>query len=146
MLLSPARIRPSSNIQKQVLEGVQVELGKKNISLAAASAEAEKLLKEISTNTAVAEKEKAKVAVIVDTVTKTAEVITLNSIRIGNVRQVSAKSLLCSKLICHVSICPYQHGGSGSSEKSTGRRYGVHEHTQGVHIQHLHLFTALSQP
>ena len=44
------------------------------MQLAAATKEAEKLLKEISENTAVAEKEKNKVAVIVDGVTKQAAV------------------------------------------------------------------------
>ncbi|KAK9865923.1 hypothetical protein WJX84_001850 [Apatococcus fuscideae] len=48
------------------------ELAIKNVQLAAATKEAEKLLKEISENTAVAEKEKNKVAVIVDGVTKQA--------------------------------------------------------------------------
>ncbi|DBA69380.1 TPA: Dynein gamma chain, flagellar outer arm [Trebouxia sp. C0005] len=48
------------------------ELAIKNTDLAAATKEAEKLLKEISENTAIAEKEKQKVAVIVDGVTKKA--------------------------------------------------------------------------
>ena len=53
---------------------MQGELAIKNVQLAAATKEAEKLLKEISENTAVAEKEKNKVAVIVDGVTKQAAV------------------------------------------------------------------------
>ncbi|CAL8466541.1 g6077 [Coccomyxa elongata] len=51
------------------------ELAIKNVELAAASQEAEKLLKDISESTAVAEKEKAKVAVILDQVSKTASEI-----------------------------------------------------------------------
>ena len=46
----------------------------KNVELAAASERAEALLKDISASTAVAEKEKARVAVIVDAVTKKAAV------------------------------------------------------------------------
>lgn len=52
----------------------QAELAVKNVELAAASQEAEKLLKDISESTTIAEKEKAKVAVIVDQVSKTAAV------------------------------------------------------------------------
>lgn len=52
----------------------QGALAVKNVELAAASQEAEKLLKEISESTAVAEKEKMKVAVIVDQVSATAAV------------------------------------------------------------------------
>ena len=52
----------------------QVELGVKNVELAAASEQAEALLKDISASTAVAEKEKARVAVIVEAVTKKAAV------------------------------------------------------------------------
>jgi len=52
----------------------QVELGAKNVELAAASEQAEALLKDISASTAVAEKEKARVAVIVEAVTKKAAV------------------------------------------------------------------------
>ena len=46
----------------------------KNVELATASQEAEKLLKDISENTAIAEVEKGKVAVIVDQVSTTAAV------------------------------------------------------------------------
>lgn len=46
----------------------------KNVELAAASQEAEKLLKDISENTTIAEVEKGKVAVIVDAVSATAAV------------------------------------------------------------------------
>jgi hypothetical protein len=52
----------------------QGELAIKNGELAVAAREAEKLLKEISENTAIAEKEKQKVAVIVDQVTRKAQV------------------------------------------------------------------------
>ncbi len=52
----------------------QGELAIKNVELVAASQEAEKLLKDISESTTVAEKEKAKVAVILDQVSKTASV------------------------------------------------------------------------
>ena len=52
----------------------QGELAVKNVELAAASQEAEKLLREISDSTALAEKEKAKVAVILDQVSATAAV------------------------------------------------------------------------
>ena len=52
----------------------QGELALKNVELAAASQEAEKLLREISESTTIAEKEKAKVAVILDQVTATAAV------------------------------------------------------------------------
>lgn len=58
----------------------QGELAIKNVELAAASQEAEKLLKDISESTAVAEKEKAKVAVILDQVSKTASVRSLADI------------------------------------------------------------------
>ena len=51
----------------------QGELAVKEVGLAAASAEAEKLLGEISRSTAVAEQEKAKVAVIVADVSQTAQ-------------------------------------------------------------------------
>ncbi len=49
---------------------LQAELAVKNQELAAATREAEKLLREISESTAVAEKEKHKVAVIVEAVSK----------------------------------------------------------------------------
>jgi dynein heavy chain len=52
----------------------QSELALKNVELAAASQEAEKLLREISESTTIAEKEKAKVAVILDQVSATAAV------------------------------------------------------------------------
>ena len=52
----------------------QGELAAKEVELAAASAEAESLLRDISDSTALAELEKAKVAVIVDDVSKTARV------------------------------------------------------------------------
>ena len=54
---------------------MQGELAIKNKELAEAAKEAEKLLKEISSNTTLAEKEKQKVAVIVEAVTKKAEEI-----------------------------------------------------------------------
>lgn len=47
------------------------------MELVAATKEAEVLLKEISENTMIAEKEKARVAVIVDSVTQKAQVIPL---------------------------------------------------------------------
>ena len=53
---------------------MQGELAVKNVELATASQEAEKLLKDISENTAIAEVEKGKVAVIVDQVSTTAAV------------------------------------------------------------------------
>ena len=53
---------------------LQGELAIKNVELAAAAAEAEKLLAQISESTTIAEKEKAKVAVIVDAVTAKAQV------------------------------------------------------------------------
>lgn len=53
---------------------MQGELATKNVELAAASKEAENLLKDISENTAIAEVEKGKVAVIVDQVSVTAGV------------------------------------------------------------------------
>ena len=55
---------------------MQGELAVKNVELAIASQEAEKLLKDISANTALAEVEKGKVAVIVDQVSTTAAVRT----------------------------------------------------------------------
>lgn len=63
----------------------QAELAVKNVELAAAAQEAEKLLKEITESTTIAEKEKAKVAVIVDQVSKTAAVRTSNSQKIRTV-------------------------------------------------------------
>ena len=53
---------------------MQGELAIKNVELATASQEAEKLLKDISANTAIAEVEKGKVAVTVDQVSTTAAV------------------------------------------------------------------------
>ncbi len=53
---------------------MQGELATKNVELAAAAREAEKLLKDISENTTIAEVEKGKVAVIVDQVSVTAAV------------------------------------------------------------------------
>lgn len=53
---------------------LQGELAEKDKELVAASAEIEKLLQKIGENTAVAEKEKAKVAVIVNQVTHKAQV------------------------------------------------------------------------
>ena len=56
------------------LRPLQGELAIKDVELVAANREAEKLLKEISESTAVAEKEKHKVALIVEEVSKTAKV------------------------------------------------------------------------
>lgn len=56
---------------------MQGELADKDKELAASSVEIEKLLQRIGENTAVAEKEKAKVAVIVSQVTVKAQVQTL---------------------------------------------------------------------
>ena len=56
---------------------LQGELAVKNVELATATRDAEKLLKDISENTAIAETEKRKVAVIVDQVSMTAAVSTL---------------------------------------------------------------------
>ncbi len=53
---------------------LQGELAVKNADLAVAARSAEKMLHEISESTAAAEKEKSKVAVIVDDVSKTAAV------------------------------------------------------------------------
>ena len=53
---------------------VQGELAIKNADLAVAARSVEEMLKEISQSTAAAEKEKSKVAVIVDDVSKTASV------------------------------------------------------------------------
>lgn len=53
---------------------MQGELAVKNVGLEAAAKEAEKLLAQISESTTIAEKEKAKVAVIVDAVTAKAQV------------------------------------------------------------------------
>jgi len=53
---------------------LQGELAEKDKELVAATVEIEKLLQKISENTAVAEKEKAKVAVIVSAVTLKAQV------------------------------------------------------------------------
>ena len=53
---------------------MQGELAEKDKELAASSVEIEKLLQRIGENTAVAEKEKAKVAVIVSQVTVKAQV------------------------------------------------------------------------
>ena len=58
----------------------QGELAEKDKELAASSIEIEKLLQKISENTAVAEKEKVKVAVIVSQVTTKAQVHTFNTI------------------------------------------------------------------
>lgn len=54
---------------------MQVELAEKERELAAATKEAEALLRNISDSTAVAEKERAKVAVIVEAVSRKAEEI-----------------------------------------------------------------------
>lgn len=53
---------------------LQAELAEKNKELAAASEEISQLLSKITDNTAIAEKEKAKVAVIVGQVTQKAQV------------------------------------------------------------------------
>ena len=53
---------------------LQGELAIKNADLAVAARSVEEMLKEISQSTAAAEKEKSKVAVIVDDVSKTASV------------------------------------------------------------------------
>ena len=69
---------------------MQGELAVKNIELATASQEAEKLLKDISENTAIAEVEKGKVAIIVDQVSTTAAVRrTLQLRRLDPLSQVS---------------------------------------------------------
>ena len=60
---------------KSDVKKMQVELTQKNKDLAEAQKSSEKLLKEISASTAVAEKEKAKVAVIVEGVTAKANQI-----------------------------------------------------------------------
>jgi len=60
---------------KSDVKKMQVELTQKNKDLAEAQKSSEKLLKEISASTAVAEKEKAKVAVIVEGVTAKANEI-----------------------------------------------------------------------
>ena len=60
---------------KSDVKKMQVELTQKNKDLAEAQKSSEKLLKEISASTAVAEKEKAKVAVIVECVTAKANEI-----------------------------------------------------------------------
>eukprot|EP00230_Micromonas_polaris_P000498 CAMPEP_0119208236 /NCGR_PEP_ID=MMETSP1327-20130426/486_1 /TAXON_ID=38833 /ORGANISM="Micromonas pusilla, Strain RCC2306" /LENGTH=4554 /DNA_ID=CAMNT_0007204705 /DNA_START=159 /DNA_END=13823 /DNA_ORIENTATION=- len=60
---------------KNDVKTMQVDLTTKNKDLATAQAEAAALLKEISANTAIAEKEKAKVNVIVEGVTAKAEEI-----------------------------------------------------------------------
>lgn len=62
----------------------QGELALKNVELAAASQEAEKLLREISESTTIAEKEKAKVAVILDQVSATAAVRSLDGREFDN--------------------------------------------------------------
>ena len=62
---------------KQDVKTMQVELTAKNLELAEAQKVSAELLKEISESTAVAEKEKAKVNVIVEAVTEKADAINL---------------------------------------------------------------------
>ena len=62
---------------KQDVKTMQVELTAKNLELAEAQKVSAELLKEISASTAVAEKEKAKVNVIVEAVTEKADAINL---------------------------------------------------------------------
>ena len=87
---------------------MQGELAIKDVELVAANREAEKLLKEISESTAVAEKEKHKVALIVEEVSKTAKVGCCPQCwcaRASIVLQQAAKQLSCMQL----------HDGSWSS-------------------------------
>ena len=78
------------NEAKDDVNKMKAELAVKNQELAVAAKEAEALLKSISENTAVAEKEKAKVAVIVDAVSaKAAE--------IGAVKDDAEKDLAAAK-------------------------------------------------
>lgn len=60
------------NEAKDDVNKMKADLAVKNQELAVASRDAEQLLKQISDNTVIAEKEKAKVSVIVDAVTKKA--------------------------------------------------------------------------
>lgn len=71
----------------------QGELAIKNVELGAATREAEVLLREISENTMIAEKEKTRVAVIVDSVTQKAQVriiIIANVILTSSCEQIRA--------------------------------------------------------
>ena len=69
---------------------MQIDLTQKNKDLAVAQADAAELLKEISASTAIAEKEKAKVAVIVEGVTKKAN-------EIAAVKEDAEKDLAAAK-------------------------------------------------
>uniref|UniRef100_A0A061RL16 Flagellar outer dynein arm heavy chain gamma n=1 Tax=Tetraselmis sp. GSL018 TaxID=582737 RepID=A0A061RL16_9CHLO len=78
------------NEAKDDVNKMKAELAVKNQELAVAAKEAEALLKSISENTAIAEKEKAKVAVIVDQVSEKAS-------RIGAVKDDAEKDLAAAK-------------------------------------------------
>ena len=74
----PMSVISSGSYVKDILfsndDTMQADLVVKNVELAMASKEAEKLLKDISENTAMAEVEKGKVAIIVHQVSVTAAV------------------------------------------------------------------------
>lgn len=78
------------NEAKDDVNKMKVELGVKNQELAVAQKDAEVLLKSISENTTIAEKEKAKVKVIVDAVVKKAA-------EIGAVKKDAEKDLAAAK-------------------------------------------------
>jgi dynein heavy chain len=78
------------NEAKDDVNKMKAELAVKNQELAVAAKEAEALLKSISENTAIAEKEKAKVAVIVDAVSEKAA-------EIGAVKDDAEKDLAAAK-------------------------------------------------
>lgn len=82
-------------------DGMQAELVVKNVELAMASKEAEKLLKDISENTAIAEVEKGKVAVIVHQVSVTAAVRLSDGLQHSLVTVVNT-SLLASSSSFHL--------------------------------------------
>ena len=75
---------------KADVKTMQIDLTQKNKDLAVAQADAAELLKEISASTAIAEKEKAKVAVIVEGVTKKAN-------EIAAVKEDAEKDLAAAK-------------------------------------------------
>ena len=90
----------------------QGELAIKNADLAVASRSVEEMLKEISQSTAAAEKEKSKVAVIVDDVSKTASArccVLYSVLGCRTVRHISEPTAQSTKQ-CHVHL----HAGSCS--------------------------------
>lgn len=91
---------------------LQGDLAVKNQELAVATHEAEKLLREISDSTAVAEKEKQKVAVIVEAVSKKVRRARGGGGRAAAGRSILFRSLAFAALECRRPACSQDHSGT----------------------------------